>query len=123
AFCRSKSTWERACRRAHWISIRSSGSGRDADSVDRASRDSASIACARRQSRVKLSHEVIPLYTRHPFVIARGGYAGHENVIVTIQDDDGLLGFGEAAPNRDYGAAVGSVVAAVGRFIPMLATA
>ena len=72
---------------------------------------------------MKLSHEVIPLYTRYPFVIARGGYAGHENVFVTIQDDDGLEGFGEAAPNRYYGESVGSVIAALERFIPILATA
>jgi L-alanine-DL-glutamate epimerase-like enolase superfamily enzyme len=68
--------------------------------VERASSYSARLSGARRQSRVKLSHEVISLHTRYPFVIARGGYAAHENVIVTIQEDDGLAGFGEAAPNR-----------------------
>ena len=76
-----------------------------------------------RQSRVKLSHDVISLHTRYPFVIARGGYAAHENVIVKVEDDDGLQGFGEAAPNRYYGESVASVLAALERFIPVLATA
>lgn len=72
---------------------------------------------------VKLSHEVISLNTRYPFVIARGGYAAHENVIVRIEDDGGLEGLGEAAPNRYYGETIGSVVAALERFAPVLATA
>ncbi len=72
---------------------------------------------------MKLSHEVISLDTRYPFVIARGGYAAHENVVVRIVDDAGLEGLGEAAPNRYYGESVGSVVAALERFAPVLATA
>jgi L-Ala-D/L-Glu epimerase / N-acetyl-D-glutamate racemase len=72
---------------------------------------------------VKLSHEAISLQTRYPFVIARGGYAAHENLIVRIEDEEGLEGFGEAAPNRYYGETMGSVVATLERFIPVLATA
>ena len=72
---------------------------------------------------MKLSHEAISLHTRYPFVIARGGYASHENVVVRIEDNDGLEGFGEAAPNRYYGETVESVVATLERFIPVLATA
>jgi L-alanine-DL-glutamate epimerase-like enolase superfamily enzyme len=72
---------------------------------------------------VKLSHEVISLNTRYPFVIARGGYAAHENVVVRIDDDEGLFGLGEAAPNRYYGESVGSVVAALEQLVPVLATA
>jgi L-alanine-DL-glutamate epimerase-like enolase superfamily enzyme len=72
---------------------------------------------------VKVSHEVISLHTRYPFVIARGGYAAHENVVVRIEDDNGIEGLGEAAPNRYYGETVGSVVAALERFVPVLATA
>ena len=72
---------------------------------------------------MKLSHEAISLHTRYPFVIARGGYASHENVVVRIEDKDGLEGFGEAAPNRYYGETVESVVATLERFIPLLATA
>jgi L-alanine-DL-glutamate epimerase-like enolase superfamily enzyme len=72
---------------------------------------------------VKLSHEVISLNTRYPFVIARGGYAAHENVFVRIEDDQGVEGWGEAAPNRYYGESVGSVVAALEQFAPVLAAA
>ncbi len=72
---------------------------------------------------MKLSHEVISLNTRYPFVIARGGYAAHENVVVRIDDDEGLFGLGEAAPNRYYGESVGSVVAALEQLVPVLATA
>jgi len=72
---------------------------------------------------VKLSHEVIALRTRFPFVIARGGYAAHENVVVRIVDEDGVEGFGEAAPNRYYGETVGSVIATFERLAPVLAKA
>jgi L-alanine-DL-glutamate epimerase-like enolase superfamily enzyme len=72
---------------------------------------------------VKLSHEILSLHTRYPFVIARGGYAAHENVVVRIEDDEGIEGLGEAAPNRYYGESVGSVVAALEKFAPVLATA
>jgi len=79
--------------------------------------------CARRDPGVKLSHEVISLDTRYPFVIARGGYAAHENVVVRIVDDDGVEGWGEAAPNRYYGESVGSVAAALEQFVPVLSAA
>lgn len=72
---------------------------------------------------MRLSHEVISLNTRYPFVIARGGYAAHENVVVRIDDDEGLFGLGEAAPNRYYGESVGSVIAALEQLVPVLATA
>ena len=69
---------------------------------------------------MKLSHQTIELKPTHPFVIARGGYAHHRNVIVRLTDDDGLEGFGEAAPNRYYGESVATVVAALGQFTPIL---
>ncbi len=69
---------------------------------------------------MKLSHQTIELKPTHPFVIARGGYAHHRNVIVRITDDDGLEGFGEAAPNRYYGESVATVIAALGQFKPLL---
>jgi L-Ala-D/L-Glu epimerase / N-acetyl-D-glutamate racemase len=69
---------------------------------------------------MKLSHQTIELKPVHPFVIARGGYAHHRNVIVRISDDDGLEGFGEAAPNKYYGESVATVVAALGQFKPLL---
>jgi L-alanine-DL-glutamate epimerase-like enolase superfamily enzyme len=69
---------------------------------------------------MKLSHQTIELNPIHPFVIARGGYAHHRNVIVRLVDDDGVEGFGEAAPNRYYGESVSSVIAALGQFKPVL---
>lgn len=72
---------------------------------------------------LKLSHEVVQLKTRYPFVIARGGYAAHDNVVVTIVDDDGNQGMGEAAPNRYYGENTESVAAALERFAPILSRA
>ena len=73
--------------------------------------------------RMKISHEVVRLKTRYPFVIARGGYAAHENVIVRIVDEDGIEGFGEAAPNRFYGESVATVTAALEQFVPVLGSA
>lgn len=72
---------------------------------------------------MKLTHEVVRLKTRYPFVIARGGYAAHENVIVRITDTDGVVGLGEAAPNRYYGESVATVQAALDQFAPTLANA
>ena len=72
---------------------------------------------------MRISHEVVRLKTRYPFVIARGGYAAHENVIVRIIDKDGLEGLGEAAPNRYYGESVATVVSALEQFAPVLGSA
>ena len=69
---------------------------------------------------MKLSHQTIELKPTHPFVIARGGYAHHRNVIVRIVDDGGVEGFGEAAPNRYYGESVATVIAALAQFKPLL---
>jgi len=69
---------------------------------------------------MKLSHQTIELKPTHPFVIARGGYAHHRNVIVRLTADDGTEGFGEAAPNRYYGESVATVIAALGQFKPIL---
>ncbi len=75
------------------------------------------------ERRVRISHEIVNLETRHPFVIARGGYAAHENVIVKLIDDDGVEGFGEAAPNRYYGESVATVVSALNQYAPVLGSA
>ncbi len=72
---------------------------------------------------MRISHEVVNLKTRYPFVIARGGYAAHENVIVRIVDDDGIEGLGEAAPNRYYGESVSTVASALEQFGPVLGSA
>lgn len=72
---------------------------------------------------MKITHEVIRLETRHPFVIARGGYAAHENVVVHITDKDGIEGIGEAAPNRYYGESVATAQSAFEQFAPVLGSA
>jgi len=72
---------------------------------------------------LRISHEIIRLRTRYPFVIARGGYAAHENVVVRIVDEDGVEGWGEAAPNRFYGESVATVAAALEQFAPVLGSA
>jgi L-alanine-DL-glutamate epimerase-like enolase superfamily enzyme len=69
---------------------------------------------------MKLSHQTIELKPVHPFVIARGGYPHHRNVVVRLTDRDGLEGFGEAAPNKYYGESVDTVVAALAQFKPVL---
>ncbi len=62
---------------------------------------------------MKLSWQSISLTTTLPFAISRWGYASHENVIVSVTDNDGLTGLGEAAPNKYYGETVASVIAAL----------
>ncbi len=52
---------------------------------------------------MKLSHEIVALRTKHPFIIARGGSSEYRVVRVTVTDDDGATGWGEAAPSRHYG--------------------
>lgn len=71
---------------------------------------------------MKLTWERVLLHTTLPFVIARWGYAGHENVIVTITDDD-VTGMGEAAPNRYYGESPDTVIAALERYRPIVESA
>jgi L-Ala-D/L-Glu epimerase len=70
-----------------------------------------------------ITHEVVALKTRYPFVIARGGYAAHENVVVRIVDNDGVEGIGEAAPNRYYGESTATVAAALEQLAPVLGSA
>jgi hypothetical protein len=43
---------------------------------------------------MKLSHEIIVLRTKHPFIIARGGSSEYRVVRVTVTDDDGQHGDG-----------------------------
>ena len=69
---------------------------------------------------MKLAHQTIELKPTHPFVIARGGYANHYNVIVRLTDDHGLEGYGEAAPNRYYGESIETVIAALAQFKPLM---
>jgi L-Ala-D/L-Glu epimerase len=62
---------------------------------------------------LRLSIEPLPLKTKHPFIIARGGQADNSTVMVCIADDDGLEGWGEAAPSKYYGETPATVRAAL----------
>ena len=66
---------------------------------------------------MKLSHEIVALRTKHPFIIARGGSSEYRVVRVTVTDDDGVTGWGEAAPSRHYGETADTVASV----IPVLA--
>ena len=66
---------------------------------------------------MKLSHEIVALQTKHPFIIARGGSSEYRVVRVTVTDDDGMTGWGEAAPSKHYGETADSVVSV----LPLLA--
>jgi L-alanine-DL-glutamate epimerase-like enolase superfamily enzyme len=72
---------------------------------------------------MRLRHDVVTIHTKHPFVIARGGSSEYRVVRVTVVDEDGAEGWGEAAPNRFYGESVASVVEALARFAPLLESA
>ena len=64
---------------------------------------------------MKLTHEILTVHTRHPFIIARGGSSEHRTVWVRISDGDGMEGWGEAAPSKYYGETPETVVAALAR--------
>lgn len=76
---------------------------------------------------VQLHAEIHTVHTRHPFVIARGSRSEFHTVQVTIRDaqsvDDGLEGWGEAAPSKFYGETADTVMAAISQFAPVLAPA
>ncbi|MGE0352785.1 MAG: dipeptide epimerase [Gemmatimonadales bacterium] len=64
-------------------------------------------------SSLRLEAEVLTLQTRHPFIIARGGQSEYTTVWVKLVDEDGLEGWGEAAPTRFYGETTETVLAAL----------
>ncbi|HET6681031.1 MAG TPA: dipeptide epimerase [Gemmatimonadaceae bacterium] len=64
---------------------------------------------------MKLHYEIVPVRTKHPFIIARGGSSEWRVVWVRLVDDDGMEGWGEAAPSRFYGETPDTVVAALER--------
>ena len=66
---------------------------------------------------MKLSHQVVALRTKHPFIIARGGSSEYRVVRVTLTDGDGATGWGEAAPSAYYGETADSVISV----LPVLA--
>jgi L-alanine-DL-glutamate epimerase-like enolase superfamily enzyme len=62
---------------------------------------------------MRLETEVLTLKTKHPFLIARGGSSEYRTVWVRLIDDDGVEGWGEAAPNKFYGETADTVLAAM----------
>ena len=72
---------------------------------------------------MKLRHEIVTVRTTHPFIIARGGRSEWRVVWVRLTDDDGLEGWGEAAPSGFYGESPETVVAALERMRPVLESA
>ena len=72
---------------------------------------------------MKLETEIVIVHTTHPFVIARGGSSEWRTVWVRLIDDDGLEGWGEAAPSRFYGETADTVLAALARLQPIIESA
>jgi L-alanine-DL-glutamate epimerase-like enolase superfamily enzyme len=69
---------------------------------------------------MKLQHDISIVHTTHPFVIARGGASEHRLIRVRITGDDGVEGWGEAAPNRFYGETADTALAALVRLTPIV---
>ena len=68
---------------------------------------------------MKLTHEIVTLRTKNPFVIARGGDSEYRVVRITVTAPDGSSGWGEAAPSKFYGETADTVV----QVLPILAKA
>jgi L-Ala-D/L-Glu epimerase len=69
---------------------------------------------------MKLQHDISIVHTTHPFVIARGGASEHRLIRVRIIGDDGVEGWGEAAPNRFYGETADTALGALARLAPIV---
>ena len=69
---------------------------------------------------MKLQHDISIVHTTHPFVIARGGASEHRLMRVRITGDDGVEGWGEAAPNRFYGETAETALGALARLTPIV---
>jgi len=69
---------------------------------------------------MKLEHDISIVHTTHPFVIARGGASEHRLIRVRIIGDDGVEGWGEAAPNRFYGETADTALGALARLAPIV---
>ena len=69
---------------------------------------------------MKLTHEILTVHTKHPFIIARGGSSEYRTVWVRISDGDGHEGWGEAAPSKFYGETPETVIAALSRLTPVV---
>lgn len=68
---------------------------------------------------MKLSFHPLDLKLKHTFQIAREIRDVQNNVIVFLEDDDGISGIGEAAPTRFFGEDVGSVIEVLTRSVAL----
>jgi L-alanine-DL-glutamate epimerase-like enolase superfamily enzyme len=68
---------------------------------------------------MKLTHEIVTLRTKNPFVITRGANSEYRVVRITVTAPDGSSGWGEAAPSKFYGETADTVV----QVLPILAKA
>jgi L-alanine-DL-glutamate epimerase-like enolase superfamily enzyme len=64
-------------------------------------------------NRLRLEAEVLSLRTAHPFRIARQEHHEVRTVMVRVRDQEGLEGWGEAAPQTYYGETPETVLAAL----------
>ena len=64
-------------------------------------------------SSLRLQADILELKTRHPFIIARGSQDTYRTVAIRLVDQDGLEGWGEAAPQRFYAETPETVLAAL----------
>ena len=71
---------------------------------------------------LRLEAEVMELRTRHPFIIARGGRSDYRTVMVRLIDQDGVEGWGEAAPASYYGETAETILAAFETYSTALPT-
>jgi L-alanine-DL-glutamate epimerase-like enolase superfamily enzyme len=72
---------------------------------------------------MRVEHDVAVVHTTHPFVIARGGASEHRLIRIRLIDDDGVEGWGEAAPNRFYGETADTALGALARLKPIVEAA
>jgi len=62
---------------------------------------------------MQFEYEISSLRTKYPFAIARGGHGEEHAVWVRLTDEDGITGWGEAAPVQYYGETKDSVCIAL----------
>lgn len=71
---------------------------------------------------VSVRWQPVDLRLHEPFTISRGTELVAENVLVTLQTDEGVVGYGEAAPSSHYGERRSSVLAFLQEFAGSLRT-
>ena len=68
---------------------------------------------------MKLTVRPIRIHPVHAFTIARSSHVRYDNVVVEVEED-GLTGFGEAAPSAYYGETQATVLAALEALRPLI---